>query len=311
MTPEEIQIYCRRVRDAVANEHGTKFIERHFQAADNQLSVEEFPYCDLVAERKATLKTLLEKQHVVILGEPGSGKSTLLWEAARRLAELASEKQLPVPLHLRSYRGSLDALANAQDLPAASDLNVGRFYLLDGLDEIPAQYHQQFAKEIANRLSEPMTRWMVTVRQAFFTEHKELLPPRFLPMLVLGFREADVLRYAAGIDLDSSRFWHAIEDAELTDATANPFVVRVLANLYQNGRKLNPKKSDNLCLLIDHLLATRPNLPSIPAQVMHNAVGQTGLRFLFQIPLKHFAVNVPDLEFSEIADKVILDKCRD
>ncbi len=141
-------------------------------------------YAQVVESEEAykPLTTLINKTpKLIILGVAGSGKTTTLSKMALDSAKKALKKSrgafIPILLHLRNYRGSLNELFEGQLKPWGiniecfeDDLARGKFLLIfDGINEIPPDQKDNGLAELRELLSNyGKNRFLFTSRNVGF-----------------------------------------------------------------------------------------------------------------------------------------------
>jgi predicted NACHT family NTPase len=204
-----------------------RYVERRFDANDSASGMRsEFDYRfrRILRDRDPDLTEILKHSTVIILGEPGSGKSVVAKATALKLAK--TRERLPVLLELRSYRGSLETFAHEVVPPALlkEELPGGltRFYILDGLDEIPSEFLNTFTAELPKFLSsDPKAGILLTSRQAFYVANRIMLGAIGSIFHVLDFNDEDIRRFVELSGLDADRFLETVESADARSVSEN------------------------------------------------------------------------------------------
>lgn len=214
-------------------------------------------------EFQPSLQQVLSNQHVAILGEPGAGKSTLAHVAVLEFLK-PGQSVTPVYAPLGDYRGSLSELLLSNDLNEALTRHADSpptvaAYILDGIDEVPTSALDAFLSDLRTLVAnEPNSRVILTVRQAFYPTIRASLPASFVEFYPVGFNADDIETFAEHCGIASPEaFLRALHAADVADEATNPFVLRVLIEVFQRFGKLQPVRSDNLERIIGALVATR------------------------------------------------------
>ncbi len=176
---------------------------------------------------------------------------------------------MPIFGELKTYRGDLLGLLQSNTpgslLDAASGVNgkpLERSYVLDGVDEIPREMVEQFGKDLAGLLQrDPTAKVLLTARQAFYVTHRALLPQFPAVFHILDFSDDDVREFLERKKIAPETFLEAVVQADADEEIRNPFVLKVMTDLFVETGKLNKLRSDNLSYIIDRLIHTRPINP--------------------------------------------------
>jgi HEAT repeat protein/energy-coupling factor transporter ATP-binding protein EcfA2 len=208
-----------------------------------------------------------QTHHLLILGQPGAGKSTLL----RQLAERAYDDphaigldrpHLPLLLPLRALahaEGSLEerlnqALQNelrlTRPLPAGfldawpQQLDTPWLFLLDGLDEVPADRYLSLKQWIGDLLAHPnIARVILTSRPSAYTE-KEWESSRLSVYEIQPFtrdQTAELARRWFGED--ASAFLQALKTVRSSVLTETPLLITIAAKVYLERKSLPERRA--------------------------------------------------------------------
>jgi HEAT repeat protein len=231
---------------------------------------EPLPRGPVAQEESLTVEQVLRQaqtSHLLILGQPGAGKSTLL----RQLAERAYDDphaigldrpHLPLLLPLRALahaEGSLEerlnqALQNelrlTRPLPAGfldawpQQLDTPWLFLLDGLDEVPADRYLSLKQWIGDLLAHPnIARVILTSRPSVYTE-KEWESSRLSVYEIQPFtrdQTADLARRWFGEDAPT--FLQALETVRSSVLIETPLLVTIAAKVYLERKSLPERRS--------------------------------------------------------------------
>jgi predicted NACHT family NTPase len=231
---------------------------------------EPLPRGPAAQEESLTVEQVLHQaqtSHLLILGQPGAGKSTLL----RQLAERAYDDphaigldrpHLPLLLPLRALahaEGSLEerlnqALQNelrlTRPLPAGfldawpQHLDAPWLFLLDGLDEVPADRYLSLRQWISDLLTRPdVARVIITSRPSAYTE-KEWESSRLSVYEIQPFtrdQTAELARRWFGED--ASAFLQALETVRSSVLTETPLLITIAAKVYLERKRLPERRA--------------------------------------------------------------------
>jgi len=205
--------------------------------------------------------------HLLILGQPGAGKSTLLRQLAERAYDdphsIGLERpHLPLLLPLRALAladGSLEerlnqALKHEIRLPRAlpdgfldalpQHLDVPWLFLLDGLDEVPADSYLSLTRWISDLLARPdIARVIITSRPSAYTE-KEWDTARLSVYEIQPFtrdQTAELVRRWFGEE--ASAFLQALETVRSGVLTETPLLITIAAKVYLERKSLPERRS--------------------------------------------------------------------
>jgi HEAT repeat protein len=205
--------------------------------------------------------------HLLILGQPGAGKSTLLRQLAERAYDAPHAigldcSHLPLLLPLRALahaEGALEerlnqALQNelrlTHPLPAGfldawpQQLDTPWLFLLDGLDEVPADRYLSLKQWIGDLLAHPnIARVILTSRPSVYTE-KEWESSRLSVYEIQPFtrdQTAELARRWFGED--ASGFLQALETVRSSVLTETPLLVTIAAKVYLERKRLPERRA--------------------------------------------------------------------
>jgi DNA polymerase III delta prime subunit len=205
--------------------------------------------------------------HLLILGQPGAGKSTLL----RQLAERAYDDphaigldrpHLPLLLPLRALARAEGALEERLNQALQNELRLTRplpdgfldawpqqldtpwLFLLDGLDEVPADMYLSLRKWISDLLAHPnIARVILTSRPSAYTE-KEGESSRLSVYEIQPFtrdQTAELARRWFGEDAPA--FLQALETVRSSVLTETPLLITIAAKVYLERMRLPERRT--------------------------------------------------------------------
>lgn len=254
---EAVEQYCRRL----------SAMPRPFLLARRFISDESWTkattqdgtrYLGVFREYEPDLAAILMHQHVLVLGEPGAGKSmtaqAVLWHV------LDKGQGIPVVAVLKSYQDNLrDLLGKNAPASVLDDNTLTRTYILDGVDEIPREHRATFHQDIRDLIAnDKNARVVLTSRQAFAAQHPDALPTGLTTFHLLDFDDNDIKAYSHHHGADPEAFLAAVRTAQCEEEIANPFVLGVMLQRYQEHGHLSPIRSDNVGYVIGRLIDSRP-----------------------------------------------------
>jgi hypothetical protein len=139
---------------------------------------DEIRYLGLFREQEPDLATILAHPKLLILGEPGAGQSTTGRAVVQHLHNHGKPTDIPVVASLKSYTRNLrDLLLRSVPAIIIDATGLTRTYVLDGVDEVPAQYRQALRTDIHDLLTADVTaRIICTARQAYYVQHPAAFP---------------------------------------------------------------------------------------------------------------------------------------
>jgi DNA polymerase III delta prime subunit len=205
--------------------------------------------------------------HLLILGQPGAGKSTLLRQLAERAYDAPHAigldcSHLPLLLPLRALahaEGALEerlnqALQNelrlTHPLPAGflddwpQRLDAPWLFLLDGLDEVPADSSRSLRQWISDLLAHPnIARVIITSRPSAYAE-KEWESSRLSVYEIQPFtpdQAAELARRWFGED--ASAFLQALETVRSSVLTETPLLITIAAKVYLERKSLPERRA--------------------------------------------------------------------
>ena len=134
-----------------------------------------------------------------------------------------------------------------------------RTYILDGVDEIPAEALAAFGKDLDNLLAKDGdARALLTSRQAFYVANRGSLPQFPAIFRILDFSDEDIREYVEKSGGNHQPFMNAVRGVDASDEIRNPFVLRVMLEKFSQAGRLSELRSDNLSFIIDRLIQSRP-----------------------------------------------------
>jgi HEAT repeat protein/energy-coupling factor transporter ATP-binding protein EcfA2 len=221
-------------------------------------------------EESLTVEQVLRQaqtHHLLILGQPGAGKSTLLRQLAERAYDAPhaiglDRPHLPLLLPLRALahaEGALEerlnqALQNelrlTRPLPAGfldawpQRLDTPWLFLLDGLDEVPADRYLSLRQWISDLLTRPdVARVIITSRPSAYTE-KEWESSRLSVYEIQPFtpdQTAELARRWFGEDAPA--FLQALETVRSSVLTETPLLITIAAKVYLERKRLPERRA--------------------------------------------------------------------
>ena len=266
MTSRPLTEYLNRVNETHSS--GTYVARRFSVAKDNRGTEEELGYQfrGILRDREPELSELLKHQRVIVVGEPGAGKSVVAHAAVRTLIE--ERERVPVYGELKQYRKASNLVGLLKGSAPAEALEIGylfegkaiaRTYVLDGVDEIPAEMLAAFGKDLDDLLgNDKDARIFLTSRQAFYAAHRESLPDISSVFHILDLSDEDIREFVATADIECDAFLQAVIQVDANDEIRNPFVLQVMLERFGQQGKLGKLRSENLSFIIDRLIQSRP-----------------------------------------------------
>jgi hypothetical protein len=203
----------------------------------------------------------MEQRRVIVLGEPGSGKSTLAGAAVRAAIDRG---WVPVVLKLREYKGDLSGLIRSAipDAVAGDALahpQATLYYVLDGFDEVPQAFVAQFLDDLASlERQQPNCRLLLTSRQAFFVNRRQLFRQSIPAFYLLDFDSDDIDGFIEQRGGRRREFLEAAAAAQLSRELSNPFVLGALLSLFEAKQALGRTRSEAVGHVITQTLTSRP-----------------------------------------------------
>jgi hypothetical protein len=213
MTSPLLTEYLNRVADTHSS--GT-YVARRFSVAKDNRGTEEdlgYQFRGVMRDREPELSELLKHQRMIVVGEPGAGKSVVAHAAVRTLIE--ERERVPVYGELKQYRKATNLVGLLKGSAPAEVLEIGhlfegkaiaRTYVLDGVDEVPAEMLTAFGKDLGDLLrNDKEARIFLTSRQAFYAAHRESLPDISSVFYIVDLSDEDIRELVgyAGIDYDT------------------------------------------------------------------------------------------------------------
>ena len=258
--PPQSTAYVREIVSAARRQF---LVPRFFKAAEDWEKWSVHGWRGYRFGHDPSLETVLQRQRVVVLGEPGSGKSTLLDAAVGACTE---NGWLPVRLWLREYQGSLAALIDAA-LPAHVRAEISaapdaiKAFLIDGFDEVPLAQSAAFVRDLSElEQAEPNARIVMTSRQAFYVNRRKDFPSEYPAYYILDLDDDDIDALLAANGVDRDGFVKAAAEAGLSDELANPFVLQTVTALYKAKGSLGQTRSEAVKFVVEETLQSRPTL---------------------------------------------------
>jgi hypothetical protein len=238
-----------------------RYVPRRFTTASEtgEIPLEEYQVRGVFRERAPELSEVLQHRRLLILAEPGGGKSVV---ARAAVHECLRDGRIPILLELKEYRGDLPALLQtvAPDGILRDDA-AKRSYILDGIDEVPAESFVGFAGDL-NTLakSDAQATLLATGRQAFYVAHRKLFPELTNVFHLLDFSDGDIRRYAKLSGIPFEGFMRAVTDVDIEEEIANPFALWVMGERFKATGRLSHRRSEMLGAMVDRLIQSRPQI---------------------------------------------------
>jgi hypothetical protein len=221
-----------------------------------------------------SLRELMGRGRVVVMGGPGIGKTTCLRKIA--IVEAARNKEdplqrVPVYIQLRQVAEHFEVLSAIQKalkdqtgIDVTEDLESliqsGRLLLLlDGLDEVHERMQSQFVAEILQTARRfPLLGIYLSTRQ--WEYHWRF--PGFLHVQIQPFSMAQIeewiFRRLPKSDLKVAR--HLIfackSDQEIANVSSLPIMLALIAGLFEQTGKIPRRRSDIIARFLDTVLET-------------------------------------------------------
>lgn len=266
MTKQEVNEYFEGLKNRISL---GRYVERRFTAADagGGLPADfDYRFHGSFRDREPRLAELLTHPRVMVLAEPGGGKSITAYAAVLEI--LSKGERVPVLVELKEYRLDLSLLirqsAPAELLKSAASVDgvpVHRTYVLDGVDEVPAELIHQFAADVRSLLkSDPNAHFFLTARQAFYVADGSLFSDIPAVFHILELTDEDIRQYVHQSQLEVSDFIDALRAADATEEVRNPFVLSVIVDRFQQSGGLSDRRSENISYMIDRLIQSRPRV---------------------------------------------------
>jgi HEAT repeat protein len=235
-----------------------------------QRESEPLPRGPAVQEESLTVEQVLRQaqtSHLLILGQPGAGKSTLLRQLAERTYDAPhaiglDRHHLPLLLPLRALAHAEGALEERLNQALQNELRLTRplpdgfldawpqrldtpwLFLLDGLDEVPADSSRSFRQWISDLLAHPnITRVILTSRPSAYTE-KEWESSRLSVYEIQPFtpdQTAELARRWFGEG--AFGFLQALETVRSSVLTETPLLITIAAKVYLERKSLPERRS--------------------------------------------------------------------
>jgi hypothetical protein len=258
--------YLTRVSETHSS--GT-YVARRFSVAKDKRGTDEelgYQFRGVLRDTEPELSELLKHQRVIVVGEPGAGKSVVAHAAVRTLIE--ERERVPVYGELKQYRKATNLVGLLKVSAPAEAVEIGhlfegkpiaRTYVLDGVDEIPAEMLAAFGKDLDDLLgNDKDARIFLTSRQAFYAAHRESLPDISSVFHILDLSDEDIREFVENADIDCDAFLQAVIQVDANDEIRNPFVLQVMLERFGQQGKLGKLRSENLSFIIDRLIQSRP-----------------------------------------------------
>lgn len=262
---------AQRYFELLARQHPLDplYVPRRFTAVPESGSISDdlqYRAHGILGEREPLLEELLTRRAIAIVADPGGGKSVVGRAAMHKL--IADGERVPIFAEIKQYRTDLAALF-AINTPAAilnpaetlDGLPLRKTYILDGIDEIPAELLERLGRELQDFIPrEPESRFVCTARQAFYVANRRLLPAIPSVFHILPLADEAIQQYAVKAGIDAEHFMAAIQELGTSEEIRNPFILSVTIGRFRSAGSLSKLKSENLSYMIDQLIQSRPQL---------------------------------------------------
>jgi hypothetical protein len=267
MTQGELQHYLEHL--ATAYPLDNIYIPRRFTALPESGSLSDdvgYRSYRFLRESEPALEEILTHPRIAIVADPCGGKSMVARAAMQKL--IVAGDRVPVFAEVKQYRGDLATLfrisapaAILNPAETADGQPLRRTYILDGIDEIPAELLESLGRELREFIAqEPEAHFICTARQAFYVANRQVLPPIPAVFHILALADEEIEQYATRAGVDHDRFMEAIHAVNALEEVRNPFVLSVMVRRFQGAGSLSPLRSENLSYMIDSLIHSRPEL---------------------------------------------------
>jgi len=267
MTRQELQQYF--VQLTLQYPLDPLYVPRRFTALPESGSVANdlrYRAYGMLREREPALEELLTHPAIAIIADPGGGKSVVARAAMHKL--IADGQRVPVFTEIKQYRTDLPTLfrintpvAILSPAESVDGAPLRRTYILDGIDEIPAELLESLGRELREFIArEPGSQFICTARQAFYVANRGVLPPIPAVFHILPLADEDIQQYARTAGGDPERFIDAIQEVGASEEIRNPFILSVMVERFRSARSLSKRRSENLSYMIDRLIQSRPQL---------------------------------------------------
>jgi DNA polymerase III delta prime subunit len=205
--------------------------------------------------------------HLLILGQPGAGKSTLLRQLAERAYDAPHAigldcSHLPLLLPLRALAHAEGALEERLNQALQNELRLTRalpdgfldawpqrldapwLFLLDGLDEVPADSSRSLRQWISDLLAHPnIARVILTSRPSAYTE-KEWESSRLSVYEIQPFTLDQTTELARRwFGEDAPAFLQALETVRSSVLTETPLLITIAAKVYLERKRLPERRA--------------------------------------------------------------------
>jgi len=205
--------------------------------------------------------------HLLILGQPGAGKSTLLRQLAERAYDAPhaiglDRPHLPLLLPLRALTHAEGALEERLNQALQNELRLTRplpdgfldawpqrldtpwLFLLDGLDEVPADRYLSLKQWIGDLLARPeVARVIITSRSSAYAE-KEWESSRLSVYEIQPFTPDQTAELAhRWFGEDASAFLQALETVRSSVLTETPLLITIAAKVYLERKSLPERRA--------------------------------------------------------------------
>jgi hypothetical protein len=209
-------------------------------------------YADVVITPDMTPQMIFThlQSELLILGDPGSGKTILMLKLAQYLVgEALRDRRQPIPVILNLFswgaeRPPLDVwlierLASEYQVPRAVSekwiQNEQLLLLLDGLDEVTADYQDDCVRAINAFREENNIRMVVCSRLADYEKIMQDSPLELrAAILIQPLTQMQIDAYLRGPDYDALRALIR-EEAEAAALARTPFTLSIMAQTYRRA----------------------------------------------------------------------------
>lgn len=249
------------------------FVPRFFMSHEewNKLSPDQYyRRHGIFRETYPGLDKLLDHRKVVILGEPGGGKTCLARAVVLHIARVAqtqAEHSAPIQAHLKDYQGSLAEFLERSvtdrrvlTRPTIDGQPLRRFYVLDGLDEVPGDTEEgvRAVHEIEDLLvKDPLAHLLISCRQAHYEGIRKHFSDPPLEFHILDFSDDDIRKFLESRGVDYDAFIKEVRRVDFEESISNPFILDTATKYFSDRGELGKLRSEIVSHVVETLIASR------------------------------------------------------